>query len=398
VAAARRATLVRMPEIPGAPMAPVEPADVLGRAPRKLDRAAPERLIKNKRVLVTGAGGTIGSELVRQIAGFEPGELMLVDMSESNLHAISLELPQVAPGIRFDTRLADVRDEARMSALFESFHPQVIIHAAANKHVPLMEMHPCEAIRVNLGGTRTLANAAMRAGCEVFVLISTDKAVNPANVMGAAKRAAELYMRACWEEMGGRFISVRFGNVLGSTGSIMPLFEKQIESGGPVTVTDPEMTRWFMTIQEAGALVLQAASLGAGAVSGAIPQPGQSDGRNEPGGSLYVLDMGEPMKIKDLAEGMIRMKGKEPGVDIDIQIIGPRPGEKKAEQLFYDDEVRVPAPVEGVYAVTDPTPLPASLRQRIAATLEAAERDDTQTALERLGELVPQFHHPKLGR
>lgn len=398
VVATRNAKLLRMPEVPDAPMAPVAPADVLGRPPRRLDRSGPERLLKNKRVLVTGAGGTIGSELVRQIAGFQPGQLLLLDMSETNLHAIALEVAEVAPGLQFCTRLADVRDEGRMDALFREFQPQVIIHAAANKHVPLMEMHPCEAIRVNLGGTRTLANAAMRVGCEVFVLISTDKAVNPANVMGAAKRAAELYMRACWEEMGGRFISVRFGNVLGSSGSIMPLFERQIERGGPVTVTDPEMTRWFMTVEEAGALVLQAAALGVGAVASRDPGGPAGPATNLPGGSLYVLDMGEPMKILDLAEGMIRMKGKEPHRDIEIRIVGTRPGEKRTEELFYPEETHVSAPVEGVYAVTDEAPLHPQIHQRIGSILEAADRDNTDDALRELAQLVPQFHSPMIGR
>lgn len=394
------AKLLRMPEMPGLPMAPVEPADVLGRAPRELDLSGPRKLVHNKRVLVTGAGGTIGSELVRQIATFEPGRLVLLDLSESNLHAIALDLAERAPGLQVETRLADIRDEFRMQELFASLKPQVIIHAAANKHVPLMESHPCEAIRVNLGGTRTLANAALRHGCEAFVLISTDKAVNPANVMGAAKRAAELYVRACSEEAGGHFLSVRFGNVLGSTGSIMPLFERQIEQGGPVTVTDPNMTRWFMTVEEAGALVLQAAALGAG-ITGSDATGGDGQGgsaTNHPPGSLYVLDMGEPMRIVDLAEGMIRMKGKEPGRDIQIRIIGPRPGEKRSEQLFYPFETRTPAPIEGVYAVTDETPLASRMHEQVKQVIEAADRDQTGPALEQLAALVPEFHNPLIGR
>lgn len=394
------AKLLRMPEMPGLPMAPVEPADVLGRAPRELDLSGPRKLLHNKRVLVTGAGGTIGSELVRQIATFEPGRLVLLDLSESNLHAIAHDLASRAPGLQVETRLADIRDEFRMQELFASLKPQVIIHAAANKHVPLMESHPCEAIRVNLGGTRTLANAALRHGCEAFVLISTDKAVNPANVMGAAKRAAELYVRACSEEAGGHFLSVRFGNVLGSTGSIMPLFERQIEEGGPVTVTDPNMTRWFMTVEEAGALVLQAAALGAG-ITGTGAAGSDSDAglaTNHPPGSLYVLDMGEPMRIVDLAEGMIRMKGKEPGRDIEIRIIGPRPGEKRSEQLFYPFETRLPAPVAGVFAVSDETSLPSRMHEQVRQVIEAADLDQTGPALEQLAALVPQFHSPLIGR
>ncbi len=394
------AKLLRMPEMPGLPMAPVEPADVLGRAPRELDLSGPRKLLHNKRVLVTGAGGTIGSELVRQIATFEPGRLVLLDLSESNLHAIALDLAERVPGLQVETRLADIRDEFRMQELFASLKPQVIIHAAANKHVPLMERHPCEAIRVNLGGTRTLANAALRHGCEAFVLISTDKAVNPANVMGAAKRAAELYVRACSEEAGGHFLSVRFGNVLGSTGSIMPLFERQIEQGGPVTVTDPNMTRWFMTVEEAGALVLQAAALGAGITGSGAPggDRAQDSASNQPPGSLYVLDMGEPMRIVDLAEGMIRMKGKEPGRDIEIRIIGPRPGEKRSEQLFYPFETRTPAPIEGVYAVSDETPLSTRMHEQVKQVIDAADRDQTGPALEQLAALVPQFHSPLIGR
>ncbi|MEZ4806330.1 MAG: nucleoside-diphosphate sugar epimerase/dehydratase [Flavobacteriales bacterium] len=298
--------------------------DLLGRAVIHLDEATVRDLFKGKRVLVTGGAGSIGSELVRQLVELEVEELTMVDIAESGLYDVQMELQRAPFGADMHTVLGDVRDKDRMARIFLAHRPQVVFHAAAYKHVPLMEGQPSEAVHTNIIGTRNMAELAVAHGVEQFVLISTDKAVNPTSVMGASKRIAEMVVGALAHTgRGTRFITTRFGNVLGSSGSVIPLFRKQIALGGPVTVTDPEVTRFFMTIPEACRLVLEAAALGKG-------------------DEIYVFDMGSPMRIADLAEKMIRLSGLEPGRDIAIAYTGLRPGEKLYEELLATAENTLP--------------------------------------------------------
>jgi FlaA1/EpsC-like NDP-sugar epimerase len=293
--------------------------DLLGREPVSLDWKAIGQELKGKRVLVTGAGGSIGSELCRQIGRLKPAHLILLDSSEFNLYSIENELRKSFPELCITRWLNDVADQVAVERIFRHSGPQILFHAAAYKHVPMLEDQIREAASNNILGTRGLAEAADRFGCETFVMISTDKAVNPANVMGTSKRAAEIYCQNLNQRSATRFVTVRFGNVLGSAGSVVPLFRQQIESGGPLTVTHREITRYFMTIQEACQLILQASVMGEG-------------------GEIFVLDMGEPIKISYLAEEMIRLSGKVPGEDIDIIYTGLRPGEKLFEELFHEKE------------------------------------------------------------
>lgn len=297
--------------------------DLLGRAVIEFEQVAVHELIAGKRVLVTGAAGSIGSELVRQLAQMGAASLVLVDIAESGLYDLQMELRGKGKGANLEVLVADVRDRARMEEVFSKHRPQVVFHAAAYKHVPLMEAQPTEAVRTNVGGTRTCADLACLHGVERFVLISTDKAVNPTSVMGASKRVAEMVVGGIAQGCSTRFVTTRFGNVLGSSGSVIPLFRKQIEAGGPVTVTHPEVNRFFMTIPEACRLVLEAAAMGSG-------------------GEIYVFDMGEPVRIADLAEKMIRLSGMEPGADIEIVYTGLRPGEKLYEELLATTENTLP--------------------------------------------------------
>ena len=293
--------------------------DLLGRKPVSLDWSAIEQELTGKRVLVTGAGGSIGSELCRQIARLKPSHLILLDSSEFNLYSIENELLKNFPRIEITRWLNDVVDQVAIERLFRRSRPEVVFHAAAYKHVPMLEDQVREAAMNNILGTRNVAELADRFGSEAFVMISTDKAVNPANVMGTSKRAAEVFCQNLNQRSATRFVTVRFGNVLGSAGSVVPLFRQQIESGGPITVTHREITRYFMTIRESAQLILQASVMGAG-------------------GEIFVLDMGEPIKISYLAEEMIRLSGKVPGEDIDIIFTGLRPGEKLYEELFHEKE------------------------------------------------------------
>jgi len=293
--------------------------DLLGREPVSLDWDAIELELKGRRVLVTGAGGSIGSELCRQIARLQPAHLILLDSSEFNLYTIEMELLKAYPRLKISRCLNDVVDRVAMDRIFSDSRPDVVFHAAAYKHVPMLEDQVREAARNNILGTRSIAESADRFGCEAFVMISTDKAVNPANVMGTSKRAAEIFCQNLNQRSATRFVTVRFGNVLGSAGSVVPLFRQQIEAGGPVTVTHREITRYFMTIPESCQLILQASVMGKG-------------------GEIFVLDMGEPIKISYLAEEMIRLSGKVPGEDIDIIFTGLRPGEKLYEELFHEKE------------------------------------------------------------
>ncbi len=292
----------------------VDIEDLLGREPVQLDTAGLEGFLGGKTVMVTGAGGSIGSELVRQVARFAPKRLLLVERAEPFLFSIEQEMRRHFEAVTIVPLIADVGDKERMSQLFAGFHPDVVLHAAAHKHVPMMEWNPGEAVKNNVLGTLKLGEAAAENGCGTFVLISTDKAVNPTSVMGASKRVAELVVQCLETRYETRFLAVRFGNVLGSTGSVIPIFREQIRRGGPVTVTHPEMTRYFMTIPEAAQLVLQAGAIGNG-------------------GEIFILDMGKPVKIVDVARDMIRLSGFRPDEDIEITFTGVRPGEKLFEEL-----------------------------------------------------------------
>lgn len=296
--------------------------DLLGRDPVALDMPAIRSGMAGKCILVSGGGGSIGSELCRQVARLGPARLVILDHSEFNLYKIDYELTRQYPEIEIVSVLGDVTDPSAVEQVFERHRPAVILHAAAYKHVPLLEPQVREAVHNNVIGTRTVADAASRFGSEIFVLVSTDKAVNPANIMGATKRMAEIYCQNLSQHSATRYITVRFGNVLGSAGSVVPLFMEQIRQGGPVTVTHPEITRYFMTIPEASQLILQAGVMGRG-------------------GEIYVLDMGQPVKIVYLAEQMIRLSGLEPGTDIEIKYTGLRPGEKLYEELFHEKETLV---------------------------------------------------------
>jgi len=293
--------------------------DLLGRDPVALDWKHVSESLAGKTVLVSGGGGSIGSELCRQISKLGPSTLILLEQSEFNLYSIEMELRRVYPNLALHSCLVDVADKVAVEHVLETYRPEVIFNAAAYKHVPMLEYQAREAVHNNVLGTKTLATAADKYGCGTFVMVSTDKAVNPANIMGASKRAAEIFCQSLDRQSKTRFITVRFGNVLGSAGSVVPLFRKQIEAGGPVTVTHPEITRFFMTIPEASQLIMQAGAMGTG-------------------GEIFVLDMGEPVKVKYLAEQMIRLSGKVPGKDLEIIYTGLRPGEKLFEELFHDQE------------------------------------------------------------
>ena len=297
----------------------VQIEDLLGRDPIKLDNKNIGKLIENKVVLVTGGGGSIGSELCRQIIKFKPSKLVIVDIYENNLYDIEQELKFNYPDMKIDAIVASVREKHRLNEIFEQYHPYLVFHAAAHKHVPLMETSPLEAIKNNVFGTYNTVKCADEYGVKRFILISTDKAVNPTNIMGATKRICELIIQAKNKVSKTEYAAVRFGNVLGSNGSVVPLFKKQIAKGGPITVTHKEITRFFMTIPEAVSLVLQA-------MSGAK------------GGEIFVLDMGEPVKIYDMAVKLIKLSGLEPDVDIQIKVTGLRPGEKLYEELLMAEE------------------------------------------------------------
>ena len=297
----------------------VQVEDLLGREPVSLDTKSIENFIQNKIVLITGAAGSIGSELCRQIAKFKPSELLILDQDETGIFNISEELEDRFPRLKISSTIADIQDEDKIEQIFSKYRPNVIFHAAAYKHVPLMEVHPDEAVKNNIFGTKIVAESAIKYGVENFIFISTDKAVNPTSVMGATKRVGEMICQVLNKKNLTKFISVRFGNVLDSRGSVIPIFREQIKRGGPVEVTHPEMKRYFMITPEACLLVTQAGAMGQG-------------------GEVFVLDMGDPIKILDLAKEMIRLSGFEPDKDIPIVFTGPRPGEKLFEEILTAEE------------------------------------------------------------
>lgn len=353
---------------------PVSIEDLLGREPIQLDWSAIHDGLAGRDILITGAGGSIGSELVRQIAGAGPARLILIDHSEFNLYRIEMELLEIDPTLRFSRHLLDVADASAVAALFRDERPGIVFHAAAYKHVPLLENQLRAAVRNNVIGTRIVAEAAAASGCERFVLISTDKAVNPSNVMGATKRIAESICQILDGQSACRFITVRFGNVLGSAGSVVPLFQRQIARGGPVTVTHPDIERFFMTIPEACQLIMQAATIG-------------------DGGEIFVLDMGEPIKIRYLAEQMIRLSGHEPGEEIAIDYVGLRPGEKLFEELFYASEELVATRHPKIRVARRGVGLNrAEIGQGLASLQRAAETADAVGMLAAFGMLVPEWH------
>ncbi len=351
--------------------------DLLGRPQTVLDRAPMKGLIENRRVLITGAGGTIGSELVRQVAALGPDRLALFDNGEFNLYSIDQELSERFPQVPRAPYLGDVRDTERLADVFGQERPELIFHAAAFKHVPLSEANPNETVLTNVIGTRNVAQAALKVDALAMVLISTDKAVGAAGVMGASKRAAELYCQSLNGQGGAtRFVTVRFGNVLGSTGSVIPLFQRQLAAGGPLTVTHPDATRYFMTVNEAVELVLQATAIS--------PEDAGAD-------TVFVLDMGEPVRIQDLARQIIRLSGKQPGKDVAIEFTGLRPGEKLTEALFHESEDLRPTGLQGVLFGTAPMIEYKILVPRIEQLEKAASARRTSETRSILSDLVPEY-------
>jgi len=345
---------------------------LLGREPIFLDEVQINHYLQGKRVLVTGAGGSIGSEICRQVARFNPKKLILFENAETPLFLIEKELIQQYPQLPIVPIIGDVRNRSRVNVIFDEQMPQVVFHAAAYKHVPMMEMNPAEAVNNNIQGTRLLADAADHLGVEKFVMISTDKAVRPTNVMGTTKRVAELYVQSLNKKSKTSFVTTRFGNVLGSNGSVIPTFKEQIEKGGPVTVTHPEVTRFFMTIPEATQLVLQAGSMGSG-------------------GEIYLFDMGEAVKIQSLAEELIKLSGLQPHDDIEITYTGLRPGEKLYEELLLDEEGVLPTPHNKICIAQSVTPAHTALVAMIDDLLAAAKALDLPGVKERLQQVVPEY-------
>ncbi|WP_176438524.1 polysaccharide biosynthesis protein [Actibacterium lipolyticum] len=367
----------------------VDVADILDRPQKVISREMLSRMVKGRRVLVTGAGGSIGSELTRQVASLEPEEIVLIDNCEYNLYAIDMDLHQMFPDVKVRAHMSDIRDRRRVMGIFDQHRPELVFNAAALKHVPMVELNPCEGVLTNVIGARNVADASSRYNALAMVQVSTDKAVNTTNVMGATKRVAEFYCQAqdrAAVHAGSktRFMTVRFGNVLGSSGSLIPLFQRQISQGGPLTVTDAKMERFFMTIREAVELTLLASAHGLEDRVGT--------------GEIFVLDMGDPVKIIDVAERMIRLAGLRPGVDIDIKIVGIRPGEKLFEELFDENEEMHESPIKGVRAARPNGVRLATLRQTMAE-LEVAARDgNPDDVIAALASLVPGYKDSALKR
>lgn len=349
----------------------VEVEDLLGREQIQVDLDSIMGYVSAKRVMVTGGGGSIGSELCRQIASKNPEMLIIVDIYENNAYEIQQELKYDYPDLNLVVLIASVRNTNRMNEIFQQYRPHIVYHAAAHKHVPLMESSPNEAIKNNVFGTYKTAKAAGEYGVQKFVMISTDKAVNPTNIMGASKRICEMIIQTFNKYYQTEFVAVRFGNVLGSNGSVIPLFKKQIQHGGPVTVTHPDIIRYFMTISEAVSLVLQA-------------------GAYAKGGEIFVLDMGEPVKILDLAKNLIRLSGYVPNEDIKITFSGLRPGEKLYEELLMDEEGLTKTENELIY-IGKPIELDEEIFKKQLEDLYEAAVDETKNIRQLVKEIVPTY-------
>lgn len=353
--------------------------DLLAREPIKLDNSGIRKYIENQTILVTGGGGSIGSELCRQIMKFNPKKLVVLDIYENNAYDLQMELNRQYPDNKPDVVIASVRDKERLDNIFKRYRPYIVFHAAAHKHVPLMEDSPGEAVKNNVFGTYNLTKCADKYGVKRFVMISTDKAVNPTNVMGATKRICEMIVQTAQKNSKTEFVCVRFGNVLGSNGSVIPLFKKQIEDGGPVTVTDKRITRFFMTIPEAAQLVIQAASYAKG-------------------GEIFVLDMGEPVRIYELAKNLIRLSGFKPGVDIKITECGLRPGEKLYEELLMSEEGLTNTSHDKIF-IGKPIDITVEhLLQMLDKLKGAVESGDGERIKDAIAEAVPTYKRPERKR
>ncbi len=345
--------------------------DLLGRKPIRLDEKSVQRNLKGRNVLVTGAAGSIGSELVRQVLNYGPARVILLDQAESQLYELEVELRGKYPEGNFECVIGDIRNRDQMNAVIKEQRPDMVFHAAAYKHVPLMESHPREATLTNVIGTKVVADAAISHGVEEFLMISTDKAVNPTSVMGLTKRMAEIYIQSLNKESNTRFITTRFGNVLDSHGSVIPLFKKQIQEGGPVTVTHPEVTRYFMTIPESVQLVLEAAAMGAG-------------------GEVFLFDMGHSVKIIDLAKKMIRLSGFEPELEIPIKVTGLRAGEKLYEELLTDQEEHLSTHHPQIMIARMEEYHPEQIRNAIHELEEAIANQEKEDIIRALKEMIPE--------
>ncbi len=358
-------------QLPLAALREIAIEDLLRRAPVKLDTAQVEEFVEDRVVLVTGGAGSIGSELARQVLRFRPEKLLLLDHNENGLFHIERELRALGSDAEIHALIGDISDARRVAQVFARFRPAVVFHAAAHKHVPLMEANPAEAVKNNIFGTQVVADAAHEHGARAFVMVSTDKAVNPTSVMGASKRIAEMVIQARAASSKTRFVAVRFGNVLGSAGSVVPLFREQIAKGGPVQVTHPDMQRYFMTIPEAAQLVMQAGALGNG-------------------GEIFLLDMGQPVKIVDLARDLIELSGLRPDVDIQIDFTGVRPGEKLFEELLHDHEAFDETPHPKIVVGRYPAAVPESVSRELG-TLRALIVGGDEKAIRRaIGHVVPE--------
>ena len=367
---------------------PIAIEDLLGRPQTRLDRAAIAKLIEGRRVLITGSGGSIGSELARQVAETKPARLILLDHGEYNLYCIDREIAEHTPTLSRRAVLGDIRDQMFLDQIFSTEEPELVFHAAALKHVPLAESNPCEAVLTNVIGTRHVADASQAFGATAMVQISTDKAVNPSSIMGATKRLAESYCQALDRQDSGakaHYVTVRFGNVLGSAGSVVPLFQRQLAQGGPLTVTHPDVARYFMTVREAVELVLQASTLAIHSNSVANEPSGAKSGQ------LYVLDMGEPILIQHLARQIIRLSGLRPDVDVAIEYVGLRAGEKLSEELFHEHETLVPTGHEAIRLANARSIELSLLAQRLTELAGHAEARRIQPTLAILRELVPEY-------
>lgn len=349
--------------------------DLLGREEVHLNTEQISEYLHEKRVLITGAGGSIGSELVRQVVRFYPARIALLDMSEYNVFQIEAECRRRFPYIEFATFLTDVRDMISLDRAFTRFRPDVVFHAAAYKHVPLQELNPWEAVLNNVGGTHNLIKVAHEHKVERFVLVSTDKAVRPSNVMGATKRVAEKLIECANGTTNSQYMAVRFGNVLGSSGSVIPTFQQQIEQGGPVTVTHPEVTRYFMSIPEAAQLILEAGAMGRG-------------------GDIFILNMGEPVRIVDLARDLIRLHGYVPDIDISIEFVGLRPGEKLYEELITEGEGIVETGHEKIMVLRGEHADTQKLLSQVEELLTLAWTYDAMLIKQKLHDIVPEYHSP----